>query len=122
MTWQNIYDIVCIIKNVYLYTMNKLQHDDVYTPTSHEEYKDIANRFKKAGIEVYDELLIIDEDRYEDYPHLKWDAERWSGESPNLTAICDTTDCRVLTRREFLGLAGVEPIFNNGKHLIHEFI
>ena len=98
--------------------MNKLTGDDIYTPESYEEYKEIAQLFLDNGLDVYEELPIISRDRYNDYPNLSWD-----GDDGHLTACSTRLDSNIInTKGQFLHKAGIKKLFNGGKHLIHEFI
>lgn len=102
---------------------NKLEHRDTYTPENYEEYLEVAQYFMDNGINIFVELPTLEEDRYDDYPHLMWDKDSWANDEPYLTAIASVGDGeKVLTKSEFLHKAGLKTLFNNGKHLIHEFI
>ena len=53
--------------------VNKLTDKDTYRPESYEEYLDVAKQLFDGGVNVYYELLTIEEDRYENFPILCWD-------------------------------------------------
>ena len=98
--------------------MNKLTDKDTYRPESYTEYKEISNHLFDNGIDVYPELLTIEEDRYVEFPILSWD----SNENYLNAFHAYNSDHIKNTRDEFLSKAGVLKIFNGGKHLVHEFI
>ena len=123
MTWPNKSHIVYVIDNDYIWLMNKLTGEDTYRPESYEEFKEIARMFMVKGIEVYEELPIITEDRYNDFPILSWNDDNYEEATPHLTACKITLSNNIInTRGQFLHKAGIKKEFNGGKHLIHEFI
>ena len=98
--------------------VNKLTDKDTHRPETYEEYLDIAKQLFDAGVDVYFELLDLEEERYESFPILCWDIRE-----NYLNAYFELNDDHIEnTREEFLLKAGVIPMFNKGQHLIHEFI
>lgn len=95
--------------------MNKLKYNDIYIPSSYEDYVDMVNLFTKNNIRVYPSLIDIDYSWYSRFPVLQWYHEYLSAQTTILSTDIEHT------RMEFMDKAGIKVKLVNKRTINHIF-